>query len=69
MPTFPHAMLREIYEQPQALERTLHLYISGQSLKPEVAAELADWPNAAGEVLIAASGMDTSASTAMVDSA
>ena len=53
---FPHAMLREIYEQPQALERTLDLYLSGQSLKPEVAAELADWPNAAGEVLIAASG-------------
>jgi glucosamine--fructose-6-phosphate aminotransferase (isomerizing) len=56
MPTFPHAMLREIYEQPQALERTLNLYLSGQSLKPEVAARLANWPNAAGEVLIAASG-------------
>jgi glutamine---fructose-6-phosphate transaminase (isomerizing) len=56
MPDFPHAMLREIYEQPQALERTLNLYLSGQSLKPEVAARLAQWPNAAGEVLIAASG-------------
>jgi glutamine---fructose-6-phosphate transaminase (isomerizing) len=56
MPNFPHAMLREIYEQPQALERTLHLYLSGQSLKPEVAARLANWPNANGEVLIAASG-------------
>jgi glucosamine--fructose-6-phosphate aminotransferase (isomerizing) len=54
--TFPHAMLREIYEQPQALERTLDLYLSGQSLKPEVAARLANWPNANGEVLIAASG-------------
>ena len=53
---FPHAMLREIYEQPEALERTLHLYLSGQSLKPEVAARLANWPNSAGEVLIAASG-------------
>jgi glucosamine--fructose-6-phosphate aminotransferase (isomerizing) len=49
-------MLREIYEQPQALERTLHLYLSGQSLQPEVAARLAQWPNPAGEVLIAASG-------------
>jgi glucosamine--fructose-6-phosphate aminotransferase (isomerizing) len=49
-------MLREIYEQPDALERTLHLYLSGQSLKPEVAARLAHWPSAAGEVLIAASG-------------
>ena len=49
-------MLREIYEQPQALERTLHLYLSGEALKPEMAARLANWPNAAGEVLIAASG-------------
>jgi glutamine---fructose-6-phosphate transaminase (isomerizing) len=49
-------MLREIYEQPQALVRTLDLYLSGQSLKPEVAARLAHWPNVAGEVLIAASG-------------
>ncbi len=56
MSNFPHAMLREIYEQPQALERTIDLYLNGRSLKPEVAAELAHWPNAAGEVLIAASG-------------
>ncbi len=56
MPTFSHAMLREIYEQPQALERTIDLYLNGRSLKPEVAAELANWPNAAGEILIAASG-------------
>src|ERR1700722_19888085 len=56
MPIFPHAMLREIYEQPQALERTLHLYLSNHSLKPEVAGMLATWPNTAGEVLIAASG-------------
>jgi glutamine---fructose-6-phosphate transaminase (isomerizing) len=56
MPLFPHAMLREIYEQPEALDRTLNLYLSGQSLKPEVSARLAHWPNAAGEILIAASG-------------
>jgi len=56
MPTFPHAMLREIYEQPEALARTVNLYLSGRSLKPEVAARLAQWPNSAGEVLIAASG-------------
>ena len=49
-------MLREIYEQPEALQRTIDLYLNGRSLKPEVAAELAHWPNAAGEVLIAASG-------------
>jgi glutamine---fructose-6-phosphate transaminase (isomerizing) len=56
MPTFPHEMLREIYEQPDALRRTLDLYLAGHALKPQIAAELARWPNAAGEVLIAASG-------------
>ncbi|MFP5204860.1 MAG: SIS domain-containing protein [Acidobacteriota bacterium] len=49
------AMLREIYEQPQALERTLDLYLGG-GLRSDVAARLASWPNPAGEVLIAASG-------------
>jgi hypothetical protein len=49
-------MLREIYEQPDALRRTMELYLHGQALKPEVAAELADWPDKAGEILIAASG-------------
>ncbi|MGH9604770.1 MAG: SIS domain-containing protein [Terracidiphilus sp.] len=56
MPVFEHEMLREIYEQPGALERTLALYLDGHSLKPEVAAELAAWPNSNGEILIAASG-------------
>jgi len=56
MPTFPHEMLREIFEQPAALKRTLDLYLSHGALKPEVAAKLANWPNQAGEVLIAASG-------------
>ncbi len=56
MPAFDHEMLREIYEQPQALERTIGLYLSNDGLKPDVAAKLAPWPNAAGEVLIAASG-------------
>ncbi|MGA2205180.1 MAG: SIS domain-containing protein [Terracidiphilus sp.] len=53
---FPHEMLREIYEQPQALQRTLDLYLAEQRLKPDVAAALASWPNKAGEILIAASG-------------
>jgi glucosamine--fructose-6-phosphate aminotransferase (isomerizing) len=56
MPVFAHEMLREIYEQPQALSRTLALYLSGKALKPEVASLLAGWPNPAGEILIAASG-------------
>ena len=56
MPTFAHEMLREIYEQPAALKRTLDLYLSKGALKPEIAAKLTGWPNQAGEVLIAASG-------------
>src|ERR1035438_1814314 len=56
MPSFAHEMLREIYEQPAALGRTLALYLAGKSLKPEVASMLAGWPNPAGEILIAASG-------------
>jgi len=56
MQNFAHEMLREIYEQPEALDRTLALYLAGKSLKPEVAGMLANWPNPAGEVLIAASG-------------
>jgi glutamine---fructose-6-phosphate transaminase (isomerizing) len=56
MPTFPHEMLREIYEQPQALRRTIDLYLAGNNLKPRIAMELRSWPNSAGEVLIAASG-------------
>jgi glucosamine--fructose-6-phosphate aminotransferase (isomerizing) len=49
-------MLREIYEQPDAIRRTLALYLAGDGLKPEVASLLAGWPNPAGEILIAASG-------------
>src|SRR6202142_3094939 len=56
MPSFKHEMLREIYEQPAALSRTLNLYLASGGLKPEVASRLAGWPNPAGEILIAASG-------------
>jgi glucosamine--fructose-6-phosphate aminotransferase (isomerizing) len=33
---FAHAMLREIYEQPEAIRRTLEQYISGDKLREEV---------------------------------
>jgi glutamine---fructose-6-phosphate transaminase (isomerizing) len=56
MSAFPHQMLREIYEQPQALSRTLSLYLGEQGLKPEVGAMLSKWINPNGEILIAASG-------------
>jgi glutamine---fructose-6-phosphate transaminase (isomerizing) len=56
MPTFDHEMLREIYEQPQALRHTLGLYLAHNALKPDVAALLAGWAIPEGEILIAASG-------------
>ncbi|HEX4029667.1 MAG TPA: SIS domain-containing protein [Terracidiphilus sp.] len=56
MSSFPHEMLREIYEQPQALSRTLALYLAERGLKPEIGALLSGWVNPAGEILIAASG-------------
>jgi glucosamine--fructose-6-phosphate aminotransferase (isomerizing) len=60
MPLFPHAMLREIYEQPQALNRTLALYLGEKrpdpQLDPAIGAKLSHWINPNGEVLIAASG-------------
>lgn len=56
MTEFPHAMLREIYEQPDAIRRTLALYLDGQSFSETAFAPLSNWLNARGEVLIAASG-------------
>jgi glutamine---fructose-6-phosphate transaminase (isomerizing) len=56
MPAFPHQMLREIYEQPQALSRTLALYLNENGLQPEIGARLSNWINPNGEILIAASG-------------
>jgi glucosamine--fructose-6-phosphate aminotransferase (isomerizing) len=57
---FPHEMLREMYEQPEAIRRTLALYMVqteiGLELNPEYFPALAQWGNPHGEVLIAASG-------------
>ena len=53
---FQFEMLREIYEQPAALDRTLALYLNGNNLRSDVAERLKGWANPAGEVLIAASG-------------
>jgi glucosamine--fructose-6-phosphate aminotransferase (isomerizing) len=56
MPNFAHEMLREIYEQPEALRRTLALYLLGEGLRPDMATLLAGWSIPEGEILIAASG-------------
>lgn len=53
---FPHAMLREIYEQPEAIQRTLDLYVDNFALRAEAFAPMAQWLNPRGEILIAASG-------------
>jgi len=53
---FQFEMMREIYEQPTALDRTLALYLEGNDLRSDVAERLKSWANATGEVLIAASG-------------
>jgi glucosamine--fructose-6-phosphate aminotransferase (isomerizing) len=56
MPSFPHEMLREIYEQPQALWRTLALYLGEGGLKAEVSERLSGWVGPTGEILVTASG-------------
>ena len=56
MNEFPHAMLREIFEQPKAIQRTLDLYLDADGLKQDVFAPMEQWLNSRGEVLIAASG-------------
>jgi glucosamine--fructose-6-phosphate aminotransferase (isomerizing) len=57
---FPHEMLREMYEQPEAIRRTLALYTIeagvGLLLNPVPFTGLAQWGNSNGEVLILASG-------------
>jgi len=53
---FPHEMLREIYEQPAALSRTMALYLEANHLRGDMIERLSAWANPAGEVLIAASG-------------
>jgi glucosamine--fructose-6-phosphate aminotransferase (isomerizing) len=56
MQSFQYAMLREIYEQPEALHRTLDLYLDDKRLRPETAALLDGWSIPNGELLIAGSG-------------
>jgi glucosamine--fructose-6-phosphate aminotransferase (isomerizing) len=56
MRTFPHAMLREIFEQPDAIRRTLAMYVDGITLRAETWEPLTAWSSPEGEVLIAASG-------------
>jgi len=56
MARFEHEMLREIYEQPDALARTFDLYLKNGTFIPDVAKSIAAWASPSGEVLISASG-------------
>ena len=49
-------MIREIFEQPAAIRRTLDLYLDGENLNQEAFGSVGNWLNERGEVLIAASG-------------
>ena len=53
---FPHAMLREIFEQPEAIQRTLDFIWMADGLEAGAFAPMEQWLNSRGEVLIAASG-------------
>lgn len=54
--TFPHAMLREIYEQPEALARTIARYAPGGVLDANAFATVAEALRGRQRVVIAASG-------------
>lgn len=53
---FANDMLREIHEQPQALGRTLQLYLTGNALRTETIQRLKEWARPSDHVVIAASG-------------
>jgi len=54
--TFPHAMLREIYEQPQALAATIEHYVPGGALTAETFQPTVDALGRRERLVIAASG-------------
>src|SRR5271156_5373823 len=53
---FPHAMLREIYEQPEALAATIRNYVTDGSLNPEAFSAVGEALRGHQRVVIAASG-------------
>ena len=53
---FPHWMLAEIYEQPEALRRTLDHYVQDNSFCRETTAPITAWLSVQRQLLIAASG-------------
>jgi glucosamine--fructose-6-phosphate aminotransferase (isomerizing) len=54
--TFPHEMLREIYEQPQALAATIERYVPGGASTGEIFQPVVDALGRRERLIIAASG-------------
>ena len=55
--TFPHWMLREIYEQPETVKATLETYVSNGRFRGEICGPIRQWLREAGDkIVIAASG-------------
>jgi glutamine---fructose-6-phosphate transaminase (isomerizing) len=54
--TFPHVMLREIYEQPEALAATIGRYAPNGTLNADAFAQVAEALRGRQRVVIAASG-------------
>lgn len=54
--TFPHAMLQEIYEQPEALSQTIERYAPGGALRAEAFPNVAEIFRGRQRLVIAASG-------------
>jgi glucosamine--fructose-6-phosphate aminotransferase (isomerizing) len=54
--TFAHAMLREIWEQPDAVRATLEQYVSDGTLKAEAFLGVREWLAGRHKIVIAASG-------------
>jgi glucosamine--fructose-6-phosphate aminotransferase (isomerizing) len=54
--TFPHWMLREIYEQPDALRATMGRYVSGGRFRSDTCDAVLAWLSEAREITVAASG-------------
>src|SRR5579872_3044847 len=53
---FPHAMLREIFEQPQALRQTFEAHVNAPDIFPGAAAALESAISSFNKIIIAASG-------------
>jgi glucosamine--fructose-6-phosphate aminotransferase (isomerizing) len=56
MPTPEYHMLREIFEQPQALADTLAQYVDADGFRPDTTAATANWLTRTADILIVASG-------------